>query len=98
MKRRAIKLVDGLNSLEGVSCNQPQGAMYAFPQVRRPPWAIAAAEPAINRPPTLHQPSTHVPSTFHQPSINLPAGDAAAEGHCGRRGRWQGARLLLRAH
>ena len=27
MKRRAERLVDGLNQLEGVSCNQPQGAM-----------------------------------------------------------------------
>ena len=28
MKRRAQKLVAGLNSLEGVTCNQAQGAMY----------------------------------------------------------------------
>ena len=33
LKRRASKLVDGLNALEGVSCNQPQGAMYAFPKL-----------------------------------------------------------------
>ena len=37
MKRRALMLVDGLNSLEGVSCNAPQGAMYAFPQITLPP-------------------------------------------------------------
>ena len=54
MKRRAIKLVDGLNSLEGVSCNQPQGAMYAFPQVTLPPKAIAAAEAAGKVPDTFY--------------------------------------------
>jgi aspartate/methionine/tyrosine aminotransferase len=30
MKRRAVRLVEGLNALEGVSCNRPQGAMYVF--------------------------------------------------------------------
>jgi len=54
MKRRATKLVDGLNALEGVSCNQPQGAMYAFPQITLPPKAIAAAEAAGKVPDTYY--------------------------------------------
>ena len=54
MKRRALKLVDGLNALEGVSCNQPQGAMYAFPQITLPPKAIAAAEAAGKVPDTFY--------------------------------------------
>ena len=33
LKRRAITLVNGLNGLEGVSCQQAQGAMYAFPNI-----------------------------------------------------------------
>ena len=54
MKRRATKLVAGLNSLEGVSCNQPQGAMYAFPQITLPAKAIAAAEAAGKVPDTFY--------------------------------------------
>jgi len=54
MKRRAVKLVAGLNSLEGVSCNEAQGAMYAFPQITLPPKAIAAAEDAGKVPDTFY--------------------------------------------
>jgi len=46
LKRRATKLVDGLNQMEGVSCNQPQGSMYAFPSITLPDKAVAAAEKA----------------------------------------------------
>merc|ERR1719181_668487 len=44
LKRRSRKLVAALNELEGVSCNEAQGAMYAFPQIRLPARALAAAE------------------------------------------------------
>jgi len=54
MERRAKMLVDGLNALEGVSCNQPQGAMYAFPQITLPPKAITAAEAAGKVPDTFY--------------------------------------------
>lgn len=46
LKRRAERLTKMLNSLEGVTCNPAEGAMYAFPQVRLPPKAIAAAKAA----------------------------------------------------
>jgi alanine transaminase len=36
LKRRALKLVKGLNDLEGVTCNPASGAMYAFPNLRLP--------------------------------------------------------------
>jgi alanine transaminase len=36
LKRRAKTLVDGLNALEGVACNPPEGAMYAFPRITLP--------------------------------------------------------------
>jgi alanine transaminase len=35
LKRRAATLVDGLNTLEGVSCNPAQGSMYAFPKITK---------------------------------------------------------------
>jgi len=54
MKRRALKLVDGLNAMEGVSCNNAQGAMYAFPQITLPPKAVAAAEAAGKVPDTFY--------------------------------------------
>ena len=34
LRRRAHMATDGFNSLEGVSCNFTEGAMYSFPQVR----------------------------------------------------------------
>lgn len=33
-----------LNSIEGVSCNEVMGAMYAFPKISLPQKAIAKAE------------------------------------------------------
>lgn len=37
-------LEDGLNSLEGVTCNRAEGAMYLFPRINLPQKAIEAAE------------------------------------------------------
>ncbi len=34
-KKRRTQIVDGLNRIEGISCAMPQGAFYAFPDVRR---------------------------------------------------------------
>lgn len=36
-------LVDGLNKLEGVTCNSAEGAMYAFPRLNLPARALKAA-------------------------------------------------------
>ena len=36
MTRRAHIMTDGFNSLEGVSCNFTEGAMYSFPQIHLP--------------------------------------------------------------
>lgn len=44
LKRRARILVDALNNLEGVTCQESQGAMYAFPKITLPPGAISAAK------------------------------------------------------
>ncbi|OZJ04312.1 hypothetical protein BZG36_03168 [Bifiguratus adelaidae] len=44
LQRRAKKLADCFNSLEGVTCNEAQGAMYLFPQIRLPERAIKAAQ------------------------------------------------------
>lgn len=46
LKRRAVKLVGALRSLEGVTCNAPDGALYVFPQVTLPHRAVAAAAAA----------------------------------------------------
>ena len=42
--RRATKLAKCFNSLEGVTCNEAEGAMYLFPQITLPPKAIEAAK------------------------------------------------------
>lgn len=44
LKRRAQTLAEGLNAMEGVTCQPPQGALYAFPSIVLPPKAVAAAE------------------------------------------------------
>jgi aspartate/methionine/tyrosine aminotransferase len=36
MKQRAVILAEGLNRIEGITCNVIAGAMYAFPQVQLP--------------------------------------------------------------
>ncbi|KAI8927866.1 pyridoxal phosphate-dependent transferase [Entophlyctis helioformis] len=43
LKRRAERLAAAFNALEGVTCNEAQGAMYLFPRIRLPEKAIQAA-------------------------------------------------------
>jgi glutamate--glyoxylate aminotransferase len=44
LKRRAKLITDAFNSLEGVTCQVTEGAMYSFPQVSLPQGAIDAAQ------------------------------------------------------
>jgi len=44
LKKGAALLVQGLNDIEGITCNASEGAMYAFPRVEMPPGAIAKAK------------------------------------------------------
>jgi len=44
LKRRAHKLTDALNKLEGIKCNPAEGAMYVFPLIIIPPKAIEEAQ------------------------------------------------------
>ncbi|KAF2905114.1 hypothetical protein ILUMI_01063 [Ignelater luminosus] len=44
LKSQAKLLVDTLNKFEGISCNEVQGAMYAFPQIKFSLRAIEAAK------------------------------------------------------
>ena len=46
LAERAKLVADTLNSIEGITCNTVQGAMYAFPQIHLPQKAIAAAKEA----------------------------------------------------
>nr|GME01567.1 alanine aminotransferase 2-like [Ipomoea batatas] len=50
LARRAKTLEDALNSLEGVTCNKAEGAMYLFPRICLPEKAIKAAEAAKTAP------------------------------------------------
>jgi alanine transaminase len=49
LAKRALMMVEGLNKLEGVVCNEAEGALYAFPRITLPAGALAAAE-AIHKP------------------------------------------------
>jgi alanine transaminase len=44
LKRRAALVAETLNGLEGVSCNEVEGALYAFPKLTLPPAAVDEAE------------------------------------------------------
>ncbi|XP_076885774.1 alanine aminotransferase 2, mitochondrial-like [Bidens hawaiensis] len=44
LARRAKTLEDGLNKLEGATCNKAEGSMYLFPRIRLPNKAIKEAE------------------------------------------------------
>ncbi|KAG6527987.1 alanine aminotransferase 2-like [Zingiber officinale] len=44
LARRAKALEDAFNSLEGVTCNKAEGAMYLFPRLHLPSKAIEAAK------------------------------------------------------
>ena len=46
LARRAATLVAALNRMEGVSCNEAEGALYAFPRITIPARAVAAAAAA----------------------------------------------------
>ncbi|XP_043721672.1 alanine aminotransferase 2-like isoform X2 [Telopea speciosissima] len=50
LARRAKTLEDAFNSLEGVTCNKTEGAMYLFPRLHLPRKAIEAAKAAKTAP------------------------------------------------
>ncbi|EGF78436.1 hypothetical protein BATDEDRAFT_20287 [Batrachochytrium dendrobatidis JAM81] len=50
LRRRAEKLASAFNSLEGVTCNSAQGAMYLFPRIRLSAKAVQAAMDADQAP------------------------------------------------
>jgi glutamate--glyoxylate aminotransferase len=50
LRRRARMVTDGFNSLEDVTCNFTEGAMYSFPQLKLPAKAIEAAKAAGKAP------------------------------------------------
>jgi len=54
LKRRAVKLSQAINSLEGFTCSKPSGSMYLFPSVVLPPKAIEAAKAAGVPPDTFY--------------------------------------------
>ncbi|KAJ4814609.1 Alanine aminotransferase 2 [Rhynchospora pubera] len=50
LARRAQALEEAFNSMEGVTCNKAEGAMYLFPRIHLPQKAIDAAK-AVNKAP-----------------------------------------------
>ncbi|XP_053400985.1 alanine aminotransferase 2-like [Mercenaria mercenaria] len=50
LKKKAQMVTETFNSIEGISCNVVQGAMYAFPNIKMPPKAIEAAKAAGQKP------------------------------------------------
>ncbi|KAK9756060.1 hypothetical protein RND81_01G070600 [Saponaria officinalis] len=90
MTRRAKILEDAFNSLEGVTCNKAEGAMYLFPRINLPNKAIKAAESVSTAPDAFYArrlleekgivvvPGSgfgQVPGTWHIRSTILPPED-----------------------
>ena len=90
MKHRADKLSTAMNTLEGVTCNPAEGAMYAFPKITLPPKACEAAEAAgmapdafycmelLNETGVIVVPGSgfgQVPGTWHFRTTMLPPED-----------------------
>ena len=44
LKKKATLITELFNSIEGISCNEVMGAMYAFPRIYLPEKAVAAAK------------------------------------------------------
>ena len=44
LERRAKGVVESLNALEGITCNEVEGALYAFPSLKLPKHLLDAAE------------------------------------------------------
>ena len=54
LKRKSQALVEGLNAVDGISCNPAEGAMYAFPAIELPDGAIHTAQAQDMSPDTLY--------------------------------------------
>ena len=54
LKRRSHALVEGLNQVDGISCNPAEGAMYAFPRIELPHKAMVEAEKQDMSPDTMY--------------------------------------------
>ena len=54
LKERSQKLVEGLNSIPGITCVPAEGAMYAFPSIEVPPKAIEKAKELGTTPDNLY--------------------------------------------
>lgn len=54
LKEKAKLVTETFNSIEGISCNEVQGAMYAFPNIKLPQKAIDAAKAANQSPDSFY--------------------------------------------
>lgn len=90
LKRRARRITDAFNSLEGVVCQETEGAMYSFPRITLPQGAIDAAKAKGKAPDVMYclelleetgiscVPGSgfrQVPGTFHFRTTILPSED-----------------------
>lgn len=54
LKRRSKIVSEGLNNIQGFSCQPAKGSMYAFPSIKMPTGALKAAEAQGVSPDTLY--------------------------------------------
>ncbi len=94
LKRRARLMTDAFNALEGVVCQETDGAMYCFPRITLPASAIEAAKQKDKQPDVMYclelleetgistVPGSgfqQIPGTFHIRTTILPPENKFAE-------------------
>lgn len=59
LHRRASQLYKSLNQLEGITCNEPEGALYCMPRIRLSKKALEVCLSIVTLPLGLNQPKAH---------------------------------------
>lgn len=54
LKSRSYLMAEHFNKMEGVSCNNAEGAMYLFPRINIPPKAVEAAKKLGKEPDVMY--------------------------------------------
>eukprot|EP00958_Prasinococcus_capsulatus_P001048 scaffold98_cov307-Prasinococcus_capsulatus_cf.AAC.10 len=79
-RRRARVVVDGLRKVDSFTCNDVDGALYAFPQLKLAPVGCAALWQAARRslPGGFARVPGHLPLPHHHPAARGAAAEGAA--------------------
>lgn len=88
LKRRARKMTDAFNALEGVSCQETEGDIWCYFVIR-----LHVRIPSLNFVPSYSTKSNLVPNFYlHRRHVLLPKDHHPPCRHCGRKSKRKGTR------